>query len=105
MKSEKTKTKTLSQESAIEALKSVEDPELGIDVWNLGLIYKIDIKEKNKINIDMTFTTPFCPYGPTLIEDVKDSLKKAGFKTPEVEITFEPPWEPTDEVKMMLGLI
>jgi len=94
--------KKLAQENAKEALKKVIDPELGIDIWTLGLIYNMEIK-KNKIQIKMTFTSPMCPYGPVLVENVKNELKNIGFN-PEVEIVFTPPWQPSEEIKMMLGL-
>jgi len=94
--------KKLAQENAKEALKKVIDPELGIDIWTLGLIYNMEIK-KNKIQIKMTFTSPMCPYGPVLVENVKNELKNTGFN-PEVEIVFTPPWQPSEEIKMMLGL-
>jgi len=96
--------KKLVKEDAIESLKKVNDPELGIDVWTLGLIYDIILKEKNKIHIKMTFTSPMCPYGPILVEDVKKRLIDGGFNEPEVEIVFTPVWEPSKEVKMMLGV-
>ncbi|MBS3080198.1 DUF59 domain-containing protein [Candidatus Pacearchaeota archaeon] len=94
--------KKLAQENAKEALKKVIDPELGIDIWTLGLIYNMEIK-KNKIQIKMTFTSPMCPYGPVLVENVKNELKNISFN-PEVEIVFTPPWQPSEEIKMMLGL-
>ena len=96
--------KILTQENAIEALKKVVDPELGIDIYTLGLVYEINLKEKNKIYIKMTFTTPMCPYGPILVEDVKKNLVEKNFKEPEIEIVFTPAWQPSQEVKMMLGL-
>lgn len=98
------KIKKLNKENAEEALKKVIDPELGLDIFTLGLIYGIDIKEKNAIHIKMTFTSPMCPYGPFLIEDVKKHITDAGFVNPQVEVIFTPPWQPTKEVRMMLGL-
>lgn len=93
----------MNKEQAIEALKKVMDPELAIDIWTLGLIYDIKI-EKDKVTIAMTFTNPLCPYGPQLAADTKNELKKIGFKTVEIEFTFNPPWKPSEEVKMLLGL-
>jgi metal-sulfur cluster biosynthetic enzyme len=95
---------TLDKETAIEALKSVEDPEIRLDIWTLGLVYEIYIKENDHITIDMTLTTPFCPYAPQLIKEAKEALANAGFKEPEINIVFDPPWEPSEEVKMHLGL-
>lgn len=94
----------VTKDRVVEALKQSFDPELNLDVYTLGLIYKIDIK-KDDVNILMTLTTPLCPYGPMLIEDVKAKVKSiAKAKNVDVEITFEPPWKPSDELKMMLGL-
>ena len=93
-----------TKDQVIEALKKSFDPELMIDVYTLGLIY--DIKTKgDSVKIVMTLTTPLCPYGPMLIEDVKSKVKSiAKAKKVDVEVTFEPPWKPSDEIKMMLGL-
>ena len=94
----------LTKEKAIEALKQVADPELQLDVWTLGLIYEIKLTDGNNIFIKMTFTSPACPYAPQLVEEIKAKLKEIGFQEPKMEFTFDPPWEPNDEVKMMLGL-
>ena len=94
----------LSKELVVEKLKLVKDPEIGLDVWTLGLIYKIDI-EKDIVKILMTFTTPFCPYGEILIDTIKEELRKnPDVKDVDIEITFEPMWQPSDEVKAMLGI-
>ena len=95
--------KKITQEHAIELLKKVIDPELGIDIYTLGLVYEIAIKER-EIFIKMTFTSPLCPYGPILVEDVKKNLIGGGFKEADVEVVFTPVWEPSKEVRMMLGL-
>ncbi|MBS3170738.1 DUF59 domain-containing protein [Candidatus Woesearchaeota archaeon] len=93
----------ITQEKLIDILKNYKDPEIGIDIWTLGLIYKIEIDEEY-IKITMTFTTPFCPYGPHMIEELKEQIIKAGVKNVEIEVVFEPPWEPSEELKEMLGL-
>ena len=59
--------KTLTKEKAIEVFKKVEDPELNIDIWTLGLIYGFKIKKDNQIDINKTYTTPACPYAPQLV--------------------------------------
>lgn len=89
---------------AIAVLSMIEDPEVHLDIWSLGLIYEIIISDDDAIKIIMTLTTPMCPFGPMIIEQVKYGLAKAGFKDPVVEITFSPPWQPSDDVRMMLGL-
>lgn len=93
-----------TKDEAIAVLSQIEDPEVHLDIWSLGLIYEIIISEKNAIKIIMTLTTPMCPFGPMIIEQVKHGLAKAGFLNPEVELTFSPPWQPSDDVRMMLGL-
>ena len=95
---------TITQEKIIEALKLVEDPELHVDVWTLGLIYEHKIQPENKVFIKMTFTSPFCPFGPQLVDGIKEEITKLGAKEVEVEVTFDPPWEPTEELREMLGV-
>ncbi len=93
-----------SREEIIETLKKCKDPEIDVDVWTLGLIYDITIDDKN-ISIKMTFTTPFCPYGPVLVETIKDEIKKLeGVENVVVDIVFEPPWQPSEELRAMLGV-
>jgi len=93
----------ITQEKLIEILKNFKDPEIGIDIWTLGLIYKIEL-DHDYVKITMTFTTPFCPYGPHMIEELKSIIQKEGVKTVEIEVVFDPPWEPSEELKEMLGL-
>ncbi len=94
----------VQKESVIEVLKKVNDPELNIDVWTLGLIYNIDINEDN-IKLLMTFTTPMCPYGPWLVDDIKKKLSEMKeINSVNVEITFNPPWQPSEELRAMLGV-
>lgn len=92
----------LNKENIIEALKTVKDPELGLDIHTLGLIYDIKIGEDG-IDILMTLTTPFCPYGDEIIQNVEKSLKKFGVES-RVDITFEPEWEPSEDLKISLGI-
>jgi len=92
----------LTKEEAIEVLKTVVDPEIQLDVWTLGLIYEIKVKDNNSLYVRMTFTSPACPYAPQLAEEIKQKLEEKGF-IPELDFTFDPPWAPSDEVRMMLG--
>ena len=95
----------INRELVINALMGCVDPELGIDVWTLGLIYDLQIRENDVVYIKMTFTTPFCPYGEILIDQIKEEIAKIeGVKNVDIEITFEPLWQPSDEVKMLLGV-
>ncbi len=92
------------EKKIIDALKTIYDPELHIDLWTLGLIYDVKVSKGN-IEIKMTFTTPFCPYAPVLIDEVESKIKKIkGIKKVSIEVVFDPPWQPTEELKAMLGL-
>ena len=94
-----------TKEQVIEVLKTVEDPELFLDIWFLGLIYNIAIDE-GRVIIDMTFTSPMCPAGPQLKHEVQTKVAAIpGVKEAIVQITFTPPWEASEEVKGMLGML
>jgi len=93
----------MKQETIIEALQKVVDPEIGIDIYTLGLIYKIEEKE-DIVNITMTFTSPMCPYGPMLMQEIVEQLTAAGAKDVDITITFDPPWIPSPELREMLGV-
>jgi len=85
-------------------LRTVMDPEIGLDVVTLGLIYNIEVKE-NVVNLTVTLTSPMCPYGPMLIEQMRDAAQKVeGIAKAEVELTFEPAWVPPPEVRLMMGV-
>lgn len=93
-----------TKEEVIEVLKKVNDPEIGIDVWTLELIYNVDVND-DKINIKMTFTTPMCPYGPALVEEIKTKISDLqNVKDVDIEITFDPPWKPSKELRATLGV-
>ena len=95
----------VTREAVIEALKTVEDPELFLDIWFLGLIYHIGVEETGHVNIEMTFTSPMCPAGPQLIGEVKQSVAAlAGVTGVDVTVVFIPQWQPSDEVKQTLGI-
>lgn len=96
----------LTRDAIIEVIKTIEDPELFLDIWFLGLIYSIAIDDMGGVVIEMTFTSPMCPAGPSLIEQVKTKVAAVpGVSNCEVKVTFTPPWEPSDEVKGMLGML
>lgn len=91
-----------TKEQVIEKLKGVLDPELGIDIWTLGLIYKIETGADG-IDVLMTLTSPFCPFAEELISSVEKALNTISDEA-RVNITFEPAWEPTQELREMLGV-
>lgn len=103
----------LTPEDIYQTLKKVKDPELNINIVDLGLIYHVDIKNRSsdtKIKILMTLTTPGCPLGTAIIAMMRDALASYDFLNPErdvvVEIVFDPPWTQdmmSDEAKAELG--
>lgn len=93
----------LDREAVITALRTVKDPEVGFDVWSMGLIYKLDI-EKADVKIVMTYTTPFCPWGPQLNDEITAALTAAGAHSVAIEITFEPPYQMPEEIRALLGV-
>ena len=98
----------MNNEQIIENLREVFDPEIHINVYDLGLIYEINHKENNHIDIVMTLTSAFCPAADEIIADVHGAVCLAdGVETCDVEITFDPPFGPemmSEETKMILGL-
>ena len=94
-----------TKDQVIEALKTVEDPELFLDIWFLGLVYDVQIEDA-RVDVEMTFTSPMCPAGPQLIADVKEKVGAIdGVDAVEVKVVFNPPWQPSDDVKAMLGMM
>ena len=93
----------------IEALQTVYDPEIPVSVYELGLIYDIEINKENDVNITMTLTTPNCPEAQSIPEKIADTvLLVNGVKDVKVQITWEPPWDQnkmTEAAKLELGLI
>ena len=82
----------------IEEIKKIYDPEIPVNIYELGLIYKIEVDEKNKVKIDMTLTSPNCPVAESLPNEVKDNIKKVeGVSDVNLNIVWEPPW---DKAKM-----
>jgi len=87
-------TETL-REKIIEAIKTCYDPEIPVDIWELGLIYDIDISESNNVTVTMTLTTPHCPAAETLPADVEQKVSSVeGVASARVDITWEPAWSP-----------
>lgn len=110
-------TKASIEDSTVEMLKSVFDPEIPVNVYDLGMIYKIDVTDTAEpegenvfdINIDMTFTAPNCPAADFIIEDINQKLGSIhGVKNVNVEVVFEPEWTKdmmTEEAKLDLGFM
>jgi len=78
----------------IEEVKKIFDPEIPVNIYELGLIYKIEIDEKNKVNIDMTLTSPNCPVAESLPKNVKESIMKVeGVSDVNLNLVWDPPWD------------
>ena len=78
----------------IEEIKKIYDPEIPVNIYELGLIYKIEVDEKNKIDIDMTLTSPNCPVAESLPKEVKDNIMKVeGVSDVNLNLVWEPPWD------------
>ena len=95
--------------SVIDALKSVYDPEIPVDIYELGLIYDVDISEDGDAVITMTLTTPHCPVAESLPNEVElRVLSVPGIRDSEVKLVWDPPWDPSkmsDEARLELGML
>lgn len=93
----------------IAALRTVHDPEIPVNIYDLGLIYRIDPKDDGLVEIDMTLTAPGCPVAGELLNWVEKAvLEVTGVDTVKVKLVFDPPWDTsrmTDDVKLELGLL
>ena len=93
----------VTKEQVIEKLQTVHDPEIKLDVWSLKLIYEIDIDSESNVKIKMTLTSPGCPYAETLLESIKTAVQETDAKTVDIDIVWEPPWEPPEDLKWAIG--
>jgi len=97
----------VTKDEIMKALGNVNDPELGVDIVNLGLVYTVKIKDGN-IDIELTLTSPGCPVAPMILENAEEEVKKIrGVTKVNVQFDFDPPWTPdriSDETKMLLGI-
>ncbi len=96
-------------EQVIEALRTVYDPEIPVNIFELGLVYKVDIDDAQRVHIEMTLTSPACPVAGTLPDEVKDKVAAVdGVQGATVEVVWDPPWHPgmmTEEAQLELGMI
>jgi len=106
--SEKIDTNALG-EKVVNVLKTIFDPEIPVDIYELGLIYDVFVNEDNEVKIMMTLTSPNCPVAESLPQEVEEKIKSIDeVKTAEVEITFDPPWTKdlmSEEAKLELGFL
>jgi|TARA_B110001452_G_C15077628_1_gene376060 FeS assembly SUF system protein len=82
------------KEKVISEIKKIYDPEIPVNIYELGLIYKIEIDEKNKVNVEMTLTSPNCPVAESLPNSVKDNIMKLdGVEAVDLKLVWDPPWD------------
>jgi hypothetical protein BACCOPRO_01316 len=97
------------EETIVDYLRTVVDPEIAIDIYSLGLVYKIDLDDDGNLTIDMTLTAPNCPMADFIVEDVNQKMASIpGVKSVNVNIVFEPEWTRdmmSEEAKLELGLL
>lgn len=102
-------TRFETEEKIVEMLKTVYDPEIPVNLYDLGLIYKIDLTDNNEVNIEMTLTAPNCPMADYIIEDVRQKIESIeGIKAANINLVFEPEWNKdmmSDEAKLELGFM
>ena len=98
-----------TEEEVIEVIRSIFDPEIPVNIYDLGLIYDIRIKSDGYIEVDMTLTSPNCPVAESLPQEVKIKVEELpGVKNTKMNIVFDPPWRKdmmSEEAKLELGLI
>ena len=97
------------EEGIIDMLKTVYDPEIPVNVYDLGLIYKIDLADDGELVIDMTLTAPNCPAADFIMEDVRQKVESVeGVTSAQVKLVFEPEWDQdmmTEEAKLEVGFL
>ncbi len=94
----------ITKEQVMAHLKMVIDPEVGLDIWTMGLIREIEIPDDEHIHIVMTYTTPLCPAGSAIQDAIREAMLNLGVEHVTIEVTFDPPWEMPEALKVMMGL-
>ena len=99
--------KTNIESSIVDVLKTVFDPEIPVNIYDLGMIYNIDVKDDGSVDIDMTFTAPSCPAADFILEDVRTKVESLeAVKSANINLVFEPAWDQsmmTEEARVELG--
>ncbi len=97
------------EERIVDMLKTVYDPEIPVNVYDLGLIYKIDLQDDGDVSIDMTLTAPNCPAADFIMEDIRQKIESVeGVKAAQINLVFEPEWDKdmmSEEAKLELGFL
>ena len=101
--------KTKIEERIVDVLKTVYDPEIPVNIYDLGLIYRVEVNDEGIVDIDMTFTAPSCPAADFILEDVRQKVDTIeGVKSANVNLVFEPEWDKdmmSEEAKLELGFL
>lgn len=96
-------------EKIVAALKTCYDPEIPVDIYELGLVYRVDVEDDNSVKVEMTLTSPHCPVAETLPVEVRQKVEAVeGVKGCTVEIVWDPPWNPSmmsEEARLELGML
>ena len=99
--------KTKIEESIVDVLKTVYDPEIPVNIYDLGMIYKIDLHDDGTLDMDMTFTSPSCPAADYIFEDVRTKVEGVkGVETANINLVFDPIWDQSimsEEARVELG--
>lgn len=99
--------KTRIEERIVDVLKTVYDPEIPVDIWNLGMIYKVDVRDDHTVEVDMTFTAPSCPAADFILEDVRTKIESLEeVKSATINLVFDPVWDQSmmsEEARVELG--
>ncbi|WP_448188170.1 iron-sulfur cluster assembly protein [Azospirillum sp. sgz301742] len=100
--------KEVLMERIVEAIKTCYDPEIPVDIWELGLIYRVNVNDGGDVEIDMTLTSPMCPVAGELPQQVQEAVQNAdGVTTCKIDLVWEPPWRPdmmSDVAKIQLDM-
>lgn len=95
------------EERIVDVLKTVYDPEIPVNIWDLGMIYKVDVEDDFSVDLDMTFTSPACPAADFILDDVRTKIESLdGIKGVNVNLVFEPEWDQSmmsEEARVELG--
>ena len=106
---ETTEKLPLTEDNVRKTIKQVDDPEIGINIVDLGLVYEINLVNDKEVQVVMTLTTPFCPVGPSIKQQIGNVIKKdvVGVEKVDVQFTFNPPWDKdmmSEDAKNELGI-
>jgi len=96
----------LTEDKIRDVLRNVIDPEIQYNILDLGLIYDVKVQTDKTVGVEMTLTSPACPFGPMIIHDVRESCLSVGAEDVQIDLVWQPPWSPenmTEEAKLDLG--